>query len=103
CMGCHIIIAAADTAGNPDPDIAKLRDYAARGEPIPWVRINKIAEHARFPHMRHVSAAIACQTCHGNVQQMPRVFPVQNLNRMGWCTSCHMRRGVTRDCTTCHF
>ncbi|MBI4543226.1 MAG: cytochrome c3 family protein, partial [Gemmatimonadetes bacterium] len=99
CMGCHIIIAAADTAGNADPDIAKLRDYAARGEPIPWVRINKIAEHARFPHMRHVNAAIACQTCHGNIQQMPRVFPEQNVNQMGRCTSSHMRRGVTRDGT----
>jgi hypothetical protein len=103
CMGCHIVTSAPDTAGNPNPEIAKLRDYYAKGNSIAWVRINKIAEYAHFPHMRHVAAGLACQTCHGNVQQMPRVFPVQNLNSMGWCTNCHMVRGVTRDCTACHF
>lgn len=103
CMGCHLVISAADTAGNPNPEIAKVRDFATRGEPIPWVRINKIAEHAHFPHMRHVNAGLACQLCHGNIQQMPRVFAAQNVNQMGWCTNCHMQRGITRDCTACHF
>jgi hypothetical protein len=103
CMGCHLVISAADSAGNPNPEIAKLRDFAGRGEPIPWVRVNKIAEHAHFPHMGHVNAGLACQSCHGNIQQMPRVFAAQNVNQMGWCTNCHMRRGITRDCTTCHF
>lgn len=103
CMGCHLVIQAADSAGNPNPEIAKLKDFRDRGEPIPWVRVNKIAEHAHFPHMRHVNAGLACQSCHGNIQQMPRVFAAQNVNQMGWCTNCHMRRGITRDCTTCHF
>lgn len=103
CMGCHLVTAAADSAGNPDPEIQKLRDFYSRGESIPWVRINKISEHAHFPHMRHVNAQLECQTCHGNVQQMPRVFPANDVNRMGWCTDCHVRRGVTRDCTACHF
>lgn len=103
CMGCHLVIAAADTAGNPDPEIVKVRDAATRGEPIAWVRVNKISEHAHFPHMRHVNAGLLCQTCHGNIQQMPRVFAAQNVNQMGWCTDCHMRRGITRDCTACHF
>lgn len=103
CMGCHLVIQAADSAGNPNAEIAKLKDFRDRGEPIPWVRINKIAEHAHFPHMRHVNAGLACQSCHGNIQQMPRVFAAQNVNQMGWCTNCHMRRGITRDCTTCHF
>jgi len=103
CMGCHLVTSAPDTAGNPNADIAKLRDYYQRGVSIPWVRINKIPEYAHFPHMRHVAAGLACQTCHGNIQQMPRVFPVRNMSSMGWCTSCHMERGVTRDCTVCHF
>jgi len=103
CMGCHLVTSAPDSAGNPNADIAKLRDYYAKGVSIPWVRINKIPEYAHFPHMRHVAAGLACQTCHGNIQQMPRVFPVRNLSDMGWCTSCHMQRGVTRDCTVCHF
>jgi len=103
CMGCHLVISAADSAGNADAEIAKLRDFAAKQRPIPWIRVYKISEHAHFPHMRHVNAAIPCQTCHGNIQQMPRVFLANAVNNMGWCTDCHMRRGVTRDCTTCHF
>ena len=103
CMGCHLVIGAADSAGNPHPDITRLREYAAAGTSIPWVRVYKISEHAHFPHMRHVNARIACQECHGNVQQQPQVFAVRDVNNMGWCTNCHMRRGVTRDCSACHF
>jgi len=103
CMGCHLVISAADSAGTPHPDIARLREYADSAQSIPWVRVYKISEHAHFPHMRHVNAGLACQTCHGNVQQQPQVFAVQDINNMGWCTSCHMKRGVTRDCTACHF
>jgi hypothetical protein len=103
CMGCHLITSAPDTAGNPNGEIAKLRDYYGRGQSVPWVRVYKIAEYARFPHMRHVAEGLACQTCHGNIQQMPRVFSAQNVNSMGWCTGCHMKRGVTRDCTHCNF
>ena len=103
CMGCHLVISAADSAGTPHPEIVKLRAYADSSQSIPWVRVYKISEHARFPHMRHVNAGLACQTCHGNVQQQPQVFAVQDINNMGWCTDCHMKRGITRDCTACHF
>ena len=103
CMGCHIVTSAPDSAGNPNPDIARLRDYFTRGVSVPWVRINRLPDYVHFPHMRHVAAGLACQTCHGNIQQMPRVFAVRNVASMGWCTSCHMERGVTRDCTACHF
>lgn len=103
CMGCHLVISAPDSAGGPHPEIAKLRAYADSGLSVPWVRVYKISEHAHFPHMRHVNAAIACQTCHGNVQQQAQVFAVRDVNLMGWCTNCHMQRGVTRDCTACHF
>jgi hypothetical protein len=103
CMGCHLVISAADTAGNPNAWISMLRSKAAADSTIPWVRVYKISEHAHFPHMRHVNAGLACQTCHGNVQQQTRVFAVQDVNNMGWCTDCHMRRGITRDCTACHF
>jgi hypothetical protein len=106
CMGCHTVIsgaAANDTTNTPNAEIAKLRAYADSAKAVRWQRIYKISEHAHFPHMRHVNAGVACQQCHGNVQQQPRVFAVQDINNMGWCTSCHMRRGVTRDCTACHF
>jgi hypothetical protein len=39
--------------------------------------------------MRHVNAGVTCQTCHGQVQKMDRVYQYASLN-MGWCISCHV-------------
>ena len=43
CLGCHKIIGAQD-----NPEIAKIHDYAKRGQPIPWVRIFKLPEFTYF-------------------------------------------------------
>ncbi len=64
CMGCHIIVQGR----NKPEEVQKLRDYWDRGESIPWVRIYKVADHVKFPHMRHVAkdaGALECQECHG--------------------------------------
>jgi hypothetical protein len=42
-----------------------------------------------FPHTRHVNAGFTCQTCHGQIQKMDRVYQYASLN-MGWCVSCHV-------------
>jgi hypothetical protein len=85
CMGCHLI-ARADR-----PEIQKLARYyaAGHGKPVPWVRIHKLPEYVRFPHMRHVNAGVTCQTCHGQVQEMTQVYQYSSLN-MGWCVKCHV-------------
>jgi hypothetical protein len=31
------------------------------------------------------------------------VFRVNNVTNMGFCISCHLERGVNRDCTACHY
>src|SRR2546428_263174 len=59
CMGCHKI------AGAALPEVKKLADYYARGEPIPWVRVNKLPEFTYFPHKAHLRANVKCQTCLG--------------------------------------
>jgi hypothetical protein len=28
---------------------------------------------------------------------------VQNVDNMGYCITCHIERGVSRDCTVCHY
>ena len=58
-------------------------------KPIPWIRIHKVPEYVHFPHMRHVNAGVTCQTCHGQIQNMDRVYQFATLN-MGWCVSCHV-------------
>ena len=85
CMGCHLILST------DKPEIKKLNAYygAGHGKPIPWVRIHKLPEYVRFPHMRHVNVGVTCQTCHGQVQTMDRVYQYSSLN-MGWCVNCHV-------------
>jgi mono/diheme cytochrome c family protein len=121
CLGCHKIIGTQD-----NPEIAKIHQYAARGESIPWVRVFKVPEFTYFPHKPHVRAGVACQTCHGPIEQMrvvgartgPRLLndlahlvgltPAPPPLSMGWCVECHRtenaRRGTQAplDCIVCH-
>lgn len=102
CWGCHQIIQGRN---NPE-EVAKIREYWEAGEPIPWVRIYKVSDHAHFPHMRHVKAGVDCTECHGQVQEIEvieRVAPEAKNLGMGWCVSCHVENEVRRDCTVCHY
>ena len=99
CMGCHTIIGPQRPAIDGKPartseELRKLQAFAPVGQPdkwkaIPWERIHKVPEYVRFPHMRHVNAGVTCQTCHGPVQEMERVYQNASLN-MGWCVNCHV-------------
>jgi Cytochrome c7 and related cytochrome c len=115
CLGCHTHIKEGRTPGS-DKEIAKIHEYAAKGESIPWVRIHWVPDYVHFKHMRHVNAGVQCQECHGEVQDMKRVYlvpdfqmtkrslftPTQKLE-MGWCMECHLERGATDDCVACHY
>jgi hypothetical protein len=48
-----------------------------------------VPDYVQFPHMRHVNAGVTCQSCHGQVQNMARVYQASSLN-MGWCVNCHV-------------
>ena len=104
CMGCHRE-GLIDGRNMPE-EIVKVREYYDSGTPIPWRRIYKVSDHVHFPHMRHVAAGVTCQTCHGQVQEMgvlEEVAPEAADLKMGWCISCHLERGASRDCTVCHY
>ncbi len=96
CMGCHQVV------GRNSPEIQKLAQYWADSTPVPWVRIHKVPDYVQFPHMRHVNANVSCQTCHGEVEKMPRVYQYASLN-MGWCVNCHVEQKARYDCATCHY
>ena len=100
CMGCHSIIGPNRPASDNGPkrtseSLQKLWEYAdvkgggKNAKPVPWVRIHKVPDYVQFPHMRHVSAGVTCQSCHGQVQNMPVVYQAASLN-MGWCINCHV-------------
>ena len=101
CIGCHQIINGTDE--RQQAEIQKVRDYWSNQEPIPWVRIYKVADHVHFPHMRHVAAGVDCATCHGEVQEMGVLEDVNQPLAMGWCVTCHVERDVSRDCAVCHY
>lgn len=103
CMGCHLIVGGNDSTHQAE--IGKLRAAFRDRKPVEWTRIHFLARHVHFPHNIHIQAlgATACATCHGDVARMPQVFKVNNVTNMGFCISCHLERGVNRDCTACHY
>ncbi len=81
-------------------------EYWNNREPIPWVRIYKVADHVHFPHMRHVDAGLECQECHGEVQTMEVLNsrdPAWGGDNMGWCVDCHRTEEASTDCAVCHY
>ena len=83
CMNCHNFIKTES------PEIKKLYAAQESGEPIEWVRIHNLPDLAYFNHSQHVKVGgVACQTCHGEIQEMVVVKQHAPLT-MGWCIDCH--------------
>ncbi len=112
CMNCHKSISevAPETATEEyskefyDAEIAKLYDavgwdvetqsYTGEEKPVKWVRIHNLPDFAYFNHSQHVSVAgIACQNCHGPVEEMEVMRQYAPLT-MGWCIECHRETNV---------
>lgn len=96
CMGCHTQVAVNK------PDIKQLAAIVDKGSytdtagivheggAVHWNRVHKLPDHVYFSHQWHVKANVACQTCHGPVEQMV-VVKQQAPMTMGWCLDCHRR------------
>ena len=112
CMNCHKSIGevAEDTGTDEyskefyDGEIEKLYDavgwdvaeqaYTGESQPVKWVRIHNLPDFAYFNHSQHVEVGgIACQTCHGPVQEMEIMYQDAPLT-MGWCINCHRETNV---------
>jgi hypothetical protein len=86
CMGCHAVV-------KPDsPNLEALRESWETGNPVPWVRVHKLPEHAYFDHSVHISAGVGCVSCHGRVDQMEVVRIAEPIS-MGFCLDCHRDPG----------
>ncbi len=82
CMNCHKVVA------RDSPALQPIRDSAAAGRPMRWVRVHKVSEYAYFNHSAHVRAGVGCVSCHGHIEEMEVVQQVQPLS-MSWCLDCH--------------
>ncbi len=102
CMGCHKIVRT------DKPAIKKITEAYNNNQPIEWVKVHDLPDFVRFPHKRHVQtkdqggAGLACQECHGKVEEMEVVEQGAPL-QMGWCIGCHKERNAPLDCFTCHY
>ena len=82
CMSCHSQIWIE--AHILEPVRASFRDNV----PIEWTRVHDLPDFVYFDHSIHINKGIGCQTCHGQVDQMPLMWKENTLN-MEWCLECH--------------
>jgi hypothetical protein len=96
CLLCHDQII-------PDfPALQPLHEARAKGEGVPWNRVNLVPDFVYFSHQVHVSVrGFDCGTCHGDVMQMDRVKEARKFT-MGFCVDCHKQNAGPTDCWTCH-
>jgi cytochrome c7-like protein/class III cytochrome C family protein len=96
CLKCH--------ATAPRAAAAVKWEELGRAQPIAWVRVSHLPEHAMFSHRRHVGLArLECTSCHGDVgtSAVPPGRPPMRLD-MDACLACHRREGANQDCAGCH-
>ena len=104
-MGCH------GQVWPESPKLARVRESWETGQAISWVRVNAVPDYVYFHHGVHVRHGIQCARCHGDVQNMARVYRVHDLS-MGFCLDCHRSppdlpatgRRITplTTCSACH-
>jgi len=93
CMNCHLIVRNGTRSGAFE--IAKVIEAYEKGESIDWIRIYNMPDHVYFNHSQHVGVAgLACQECHGPVEEMDRVIHLKDFS-MGWCINCHRDKALT--------
>jgi len=107
CRYCHSSVETAASAGMPSAQtcmtchsqvwsgvatLEPLRTSLALDAPLEWTSVHKLPDHAFFHHGIHVSKGVACETCHGRVDQMSETVKTETLS-MGWCLECHRDPG----------
>ena len=117
CMNCHALLEKQTT------EIQRLKEAVQQGRPVAWTKVHNLPDFVYFNHSQHVVSGVACQRCHGAVEQMDRIEQAAPLT-MGWCLGCHRAeahvptstfarvaanvRGrptpfAGEDCTSCHY
>jgi hypothetical protein len=103
CEYCHTTVATSAFAGMPSTEtcmnchsqiwsqsdtLAPVRMSAQTGQPLTWERVYDLPDYVYFDHSIHVQKGVACETCHGRVDEMPRIMKATSL-QMHWCLDCH--------------
>jgi menaquinone reductase, multiheme cytochrome c subunit len=82
CMNCHSTV-------KKDSDVLlPIRAAFAENQPVHWTRVHDLPDYVYFNHEAHVNATIGCESCHGRIDQMVKVYQAKPLT-MQWCLECH--------------
>ncbi|MHB8808642.1 MAG: cytochrome c3 family protein [Desulfobulbaceae bacterium] len=117
CRFCHPFVNRSKHAGLPamqkcffchqyiiptHPELVKELNYLESNVPVAWKQIYFVPDYVKFQHRPHIEfAKINCDKCHGPVETMDRLRPVNF--QMGFCLACHRQRKAPTDCwLTCH-
>lgn len=127
CEYCHTSVLNSRHAGIPSVDacfkchnvtktdsehIQGLKQILDSGGSLAWKRVYDLPDYVYFDHRPHVAKGIACQECHGPVEEMDVIRQHMSL-RMGTCLECHRGERVYTtmaepypeapvSCGTCH-
>ncbi len=82
CMTCHSQIWTNAEMLQP------VRDSWNTSTPLRWARVNDLPDYVYFNHSIHIAKGVGCNTCHGQVDQMPLMYQAASL-QMEWCLGCH--------------
>ena len=93
-MQCH------GTIAGDSPTIGRLAALP-EGSEIPWVRVYRVPGFVFFSHAEHAADSLACNDCHGPVQER-RVLSQEVSTNMVACMNCHAQRQVSNECHLCH-
>lgn len=103
CLDCH------EGADIDRPEAKKMLAILEKEGDLEWNRVFQVKDHVYFSHRVHTKVAqLECQECHGSVENMTVAMKTtggvsdRNFIEMGWCLSCHRRRGAPQECITCH-
>jgi len=82
CMNCHSTV-------KKDSDVLlPIRQACAENTAVKWTRVHYLPDYVYFNHQAHVNSAIGCESCHGRIDQMAKVYQAKPLT-MEWCVNCH--------------
>jgi menaquinone reductase, multiheme cytochrome c subunit len=91
CMNCH------QTVHPTSEKLLPVRAAFTENQPLHWTRVHDLPDYVYFNHSAHVSVGVGCESCHGRIDQMVKVYQAESLT-MGWCLDCH--RQVREDPTS---
>jgi len=82
CMNCHARVKTKSRKLEP------IRTSFQTGSAVVWKKVHDLPDYVYFNHSAHVNAAIGCESCHGRIDQMVKVYQAKPLT-MEWCLGCH--------------